>query len=175
MHRLPTFIAFIFSCGLLSAQPIAGLPDLSDSLGFILGQWEGQGYLITQSGKVYTDVQEHGVCKVDCRVIEMNGLATTTDAATGAMRVVHDAFGIIWYDTSADQIKMRAFKKDGWTESLIAVIDDKVIQWHLDIPTGYIRYTADYSNPGKWLEKGEYSRDGEEWTLIMEMELDRVE
>ena len=174
MGRILTVCLVTLSAFGLSAQAPPELPDLSTSLGFILGQWQGSGYMITQNGKVNTDVQENGKCKVDCRVIEMNGLATTTDA-TGETRIVHDAFGIIWYDTVADQIKMRAFKKDGWTESIVAMIADKVIQWHLDIPTGYIRFTADFSTPGKWMETGEYSRDGEEWTLIMEMELDRVE
>jgi hypothetical protein len=47
------------------------------------------------------------------------------------------------------------------------------VQWKLESPAGPIRFTADFSEPARWIETGEIRRDGR-WVEFLRMELDRV-
>jgi len=147
-----------------------------DRISFMLGEWQGTGFMLTQSGKIYTDVWENVECKVGCTVLAIDGLGTMTDSVTQETIVIHDAFGVIFYDTDAQAIKMRAYKKEGLAASVIEFPEEKIFRWGLDVPNGgKVRFTADFSTENKWIETGEFSRDGETWMQFLGMDLDKVE
>jgi hypothetical protein len=150
-------------------------PNPLDRLTFMVGEWQGTGWMMTQTGKSYTDVWENVECKLDCHVFAVDGLGTMTDSITGATTVTHDAFGVISYAPDADVFQIRAYKEDAVTVSNIDFIDDKIIRWGFETPGGSVRFTTDFSIENTWSEIGEFSRDGTSWMQFLETRLTRVE
>lgn len=68
---------------------------------------------------------------------------------------------------------MRSYRAgQGWVDAVV-VVDGQRVQWELESPAGPIRFTADFSEPARWIETGEIQRDGP-WVEFLRMELDRV-
>lgn len=165
-----TFILALFSLTSVNAQ------TESNSLSFMVGNWKGSGWMMTQNGKQYNDITENVVCKLDCAVLSVEGLGTKTDSLTKKLITVHDAFGIISKDAKSNKWVMRAYKKGEVIDAEIVFVSEKVIRWELPIPNngGIMRFTTDFSTIDKWKGKGEFSRDGKSWMVIMETELTKV-
>lgn len=104
--------------------------------------------MMTQNGKLLSQVTEKAECKLDCNIITVSGLGTRTDSLTNQTKVVHDAFGTITYDKATNQFYMRAYKTDNVIETAIEFIAEKTIRWKLEIPNGggTMRFTADLVN-----------------------------
>jgi hypothetical protein len=148
----------------------------TNKLSFMIGEWKGNGWMMTQSGKQFTSIIEKVDCKLDCEIFTVAGIGTQTDSSTMKNSVVHDAFGIISYDKTKGKFTLRAYKKDNVTETELEIIGEKVIRWNLTIPNngGTMRFTTDFSEPNKWKGTGEYSRDGTDWIKMMETRLEKV-
>ncbi len=171
---LSTFVILFMACT-LTAQTGATKPNPMDKMKFILGEWEGTGWRMTQTGKSFTKAFEKAKCRVDCNIIVVDGLGTKIDSATMEQKTVHEAFGIISYDAKTNAYSLRAYTKDGVTESVIEFLEEKVIRWNLDVPNGgKVRFTTDYKTANKWLEIGEFSRDGNTWIKFLETELTKI-
>jgi hypothetical protein len=149
----------------------------NNPLSFMVGTWKGTGWMMTQNGKQFTDITENVICKLDCAVLSVDGLGTKTDSLTKKKITVHDAFGIISKDVKSNKWVMRAYKKGEVIDAEIVFVSEKVIRWELPIPNngGVIRFTTDFSTPGKWKGTGEYSRDGQNWMKMMETELTKIQ
>ncbi len=167
---IATIILALFSLTSVYAQ------TESNPLSFMVGKWKGSGWMMTQNGKQYNDITENVVCKLDCAVLSVEGLGTKTDSLTKKLITVHDAFGVISKDTKSNKWVMRAYKKGEVIDAEIVFVSENVIQWELPIPNngGVMRFTTDFSTPNKWIGKGEYSRDGQSWMVIMETGLTKV-
>ncbi len=163
---------FIALFGLTSVNAQTEINPLS----YMVGKWKGSGWMMTQNGKQYNDITENVVCKLDCAVLSVEGLGTKTDSLTKNLITVHDAFGVISKDARSNKWVMRAYKKGEVIDAEIIFVSEKIIRWELPIPNngGVMRFTTDFSNPDKWKGKGEYSRDGQSWMVIMETELTKV-
>jgi len=149
--------------------------NLLDKLKFIIGEWEGEGWMMTQTGKQFTKIKETASCKAGCTVLALEGLGTKLDTITKEKKIVHDAFGVIYLDSKTNTLAMRAYKDGYVNESEIEFISDKKIRWFMDIPNGSkIRFTTDYSTENKWMEVGEFSRDGNNWVQFLAMELTKI-
>jgi hypothetical protein len=146
-----------------------------ERLTFMVGEWQGTGWMMTQTGKIFNDVWENIECKLDCHVFAVDGLGTMTDSITGETTVTHDAFGIISYNPEAEAIQLRAYKEDSVTVSYIDFIEDRIIRWGFETPGGFVRFTTDFSVENKWSAIGEFSRDGQSWMQFLETQLTRVE
>lgn len=147
----------------------------TDKLGFMLGTWEGNSWMMTRDGRVASNIKEHIYCKTDCNIMIAEGLGTKTDPDTKETTVVHDAFGVMFIDPDTKKLMLRAYKDNKISVSEIELLQDKVIRWGMTIPNqGTIRFTSDYSQENKWIEVGEFSRDGETWMQFLGMELTRI-
>ena len=146
-----------------------------DKLSFMIGEWEGAGWMMTREGKQTSKILEKVECKLDCNIMIVEGLGTKIDSITKETIVVHNAFGVLSFDAKSNSLSIRAYKKEGVTESKIEFIEEKIIQWNLDIPNGSkVRFTVDFKAENKWIEIGEFSRDGVNWSQILGMELTKV-
>jgi hypothetical protein len=158
----------------LVAQESGNL-STSNKLMFIIGEWKGTGWIMTQNGKELSTVTETAECKQNCNIIIVTGIGTKKDSATTETKTVHDAFGIITFNKKTGKHTLRAYKNDEVTESEIEFVEDKIIRWNAHSPEGgSIRFTADFTETNKWKETGEFSRDGTKWIKILEMELEKV-
>lgn len=168
-------IILTFAFALMSFAAIVAQTD-SNPLSFMVGKWRGSGWMMTQSGKQFTSSTENVVCKLDCAVLSVDGLGTKYDSVAKKEIIVHDAFGVISKDAKNNKWIMRAYKKNEVIDAEIVFVSEKVIRWQLPIPNngGTVRFTTDFSSINKWRETGEYSRDGQNWMVIMETELNKV-
>ena len=143
------------------------------NLSFMIGDWEGKGWTATREGKVFSDVKEKAEYKLDSSILIVEGLGTKTDAISKEVKVVHNAFGVIFFNSTDNSLNIRAYKEGGGVAtSKIEFIDEKVIQWSMDIPNGSkVKFTVDFNTDGKWIEIGEFSRDGLNWVEFLGMEL----
>lgn len=141
----------------------------------MIGDWNGNGWLMTRSGKLPAVITEKAECKLDCEVIAFQGRGVRTDSATNTVVVVHDAYGVISFDKKLNKYMVRAYKKEGIVDSELEVIGEKIYRWKFDLPAGgTVRFTIDFSVPDVWKETGEFSRDGTTWMKSLDMELARV-
>ncbi|HQW93762.1 MAG TPA: hypothetical protein PKY28_11715 [Ferruginibacter sp.] len=167
-----------FATGTLYAQQdkVTDNKNPMNKLSFLLGEWEGTGWRMTQTGKrEYTNAFEKVTCRLDCGLFIVEGLGVKTDSVTKESKTVHDAFGIIYHDAKTNSISMRAHTKDGITETVIEFLEEKLIRWNMDIPNGgKIRFTVDFKTANKWIEIGEFSRDGLNWMKFLETTLTKT-
>ncbi|MDU8885339.1 hypothetical protein RXV94_04140 [Yeosuana sp. MJ-SS3] len=176
MKSLLSLLFFAFIITVQSQENISTNDNPIEKLSFLIGTWKGEGWMMTQAGKQTSKITEVAACKADCSVIAVEGLGVKTDPETQEETVVHDAFGVIYIDPETNALAMRAYKDGRANESPIEFIEDKIIRWFIDIPNGSkVRFTSDYSTENKWVEIGEFSRDGENWMQFLGMELTKVE
>lgn len=170
VRKILTFGFAVFSLVAALAQ------SESNPLSFMVGKWKGTGWMMTQSGKQFTNITENVVCKLDCAVLSVEGLGTKHDSLTNKDMIVHDAFGVISKDSKNNKWVMRAYKKGDVIDAEIVLVSEKVIRWELPIPNngGTMRFTTDFTVTDQWKGTGEYSRDGQQWMKVMETELTRV-
>ena len=168
-NKLLTFSLLLLSFVSIQAQ------DETNPLLFMVGKWKGSGWMMTREGKQFTTITENIVCKLDCAVLSAEGLGTKLDSSTNKLITVHDAFGVISKDSKNDMWVMRAYKNKEVIDAEIVFVNEKVIRWELPIPNngGTMRFTTDFTSTNKWKGTGEYSRDGENWRVIMQTELTR--
>lgn len=143
------------------------------ALDVMVGDWEGTGYLITPNGKEASQVTEKIRYKVDGTVImaEGKGVITLQD---GTKQTVHDALGIVSYNSFTKQYQMNSFISRGMsTQAKLEVKDANNIVWWIDAGPSTIRYSLTIKD-GIWKEIGERSMDGENWQPFFEMELKKV-
>ena len=109
--------------------------------------------------------------KLDGAVLLVEGLGTVSSPGAED-RVVHHALGIVSFDAASGRYTLRSYLATGqWGDFTLTPIEGGV-QWTREVPGGRVRNTARYTSD-EWHEIGEFSRDGETWTQIMELRLKR--
>ena len=157
----------------LTAPMIGQSKELSGPMkeaAFLVGTWEGEGNMATQDGRHEATVREVITPKAGGTVISLEGLGK--DKATGA--VVHDAFGVLFFDPTTKAYKMRSFLSSGQGGEFPATIKDGVIVWTMNAGPREIRYTIRLDAQGRWHEVGEIKLEGDAWTKFFEMTLKKV-
>ncbi|WP_422362035.1 hypothetical protein [Reichenbachiella sp.] len=166
----------------LCLSPILALaqPDFSQqakqkiaALDLMVGDWEGTGYLFTPQGKEPSQVTEKIQYKLDGTVImaEGKGVITLED---GTQQTVHDALGILSYNSFTQQYQMNSFVSKGMsTQAKFEIIDANNMVWWIEAGPTTIRYSLTIKD-GTWKEIGERSMDGENWQQFFEMELTKI-
>ncbi|MFD2823368.1 hypothetical protein ACFS5M_06780 [Lacinutrix iliipiscaria] len=150
-------------------------PITIDKLNFMVGEWKGTGWMMTRNGKETTEITEKVEYKLENDIMVVEGLGTKTDSITKETKIVHDAFGVIFFDLKSNSLMINAYKKGEFIQSEIVLIEDKIIQWNMDIPNrGKVRFTVNFNTENKWLEIGEFSRDGTNWMTFLEMNLEKI-
>ncbi|NVK52087.1 MAG: hypothetical protein HWD85_04075 [Flavobacteriaceae bacterium] len=176
MRRLTiTILSLILGINFCLAQNDSVKPYTSvKQLDFMIGEWEGTSWMMTRKGKENSVVKEKAEYKLGKSIIVVEGIGTKTDTIKNNTTTIHNAFGIISYDSEKKRLLMNAYKNGESTLSEIKFIANKVIQWGMENTNGSkVRFTVDFSAKDKWTEIGEFSRDGINWTKFLEMKLTR--
>jgi hypothetical protein len=167
------FMTGLFSVNNYSQQ---GLRPDSLTLGaiqkinFMIGKWKGEGWIQMGKDKHSFSQNETIYQKVNNAVLVIDGLGT--DKETN--KIIHQAFAVISYDLANKKYLMRAFRADGNYIDADAIVDENGSYiWSFTHPqAGKIKYTIKLVD-GKWFEKGEISRDGNNWMQFFEMTLNK--
>jgi len=154
----------------ISAQAVTQAADPAEmkALDWLVGRWTGAGSVSRgPGGRMDALVRESATRHAGGHVLVLEGLGTSgTDT-------VHNAFAVIWYDTTAATHRMRAFRSNGHIVDSDLAVTERGIVWGFQEPSGMIRFTVTRTDEGKWHEVGEFSRDGSTWHRFMEMTLTR--
>lgn len=134
------------------------------------GEWEGEGWQIDPSMKRTTfTVTESVESKLNGLAIIVEGKGVGEDGLVG-----HHAIGTIFYDLDREKYIFQSVTNEGYATTTEAYFNESGdFVWGFDIPNGQLRYTLTLTKD-EWIEKGEYSADGEKWWPMMQMKLKRI-
>jgi hypothetical protein len=169
--------------GVVAASPAqpptapAAQRDAMKKLDFLIGQWQGEGWMEIAPGQRRTFKGTEVVqSKLDGLLLAVEGLHHGPAGDKGKEVVVHHAFGLVSYDDQAKRYRFQAFTSRGNYADAEAKVTEGQLVWGMKVPQfGDVRYTVKLDDKGRWFEIGEVSRDGKTWQQFFEMTLKRVD
>lgn len=144
-------------------------------LSFLEGRWEGTGTMSLGPGqKADAKVVEVGQFKLQKSVFMLEGTGQA-EMPDGSKRNVHDALGLISYDTKAEAFRLRTYRAGGEVLDPTIKVDDRKIVWSFKDPVrgNQIRFTLKVEGD-RWTEVGEVMTAPGQWFAFFEMNLKRV-
>ncbi|MDR6339399.1 hypothetical protein HNQ91_002450 [Filimonas zeae] len=170
--RIITAFVSLLVCSLLQAQdPVAVRQEKMSKVQFLIGNWDGKGWMLMDGKKEYFNQTEKVTGKLDNAVIIVEGTGTVPE--TG--KVIHHALALLSYDAMKKQYRWTsATTRVGNMLDVVPEVEDNKFVWMINSPVaGKIKYTITLDN-GDWLEKGEISKDGgQTWVHYFEMRLQK--
>lgn len=166
----------LVSLPLQAQQRQAAQREQMKKLDFLVGQWKGEGWIITPAGKRETFTQTEIVQK------KIGGLALlvegkgTSKLPSGEEFTAFEAAALItWDDQKGNYRFFSATSEGGAGLSEGRFVDGGAWEWGFKTPQGRrIRYTIKLTDKGEWHETGESSTDEKTWRQFHEMTLKKV-
>lgn len=148
-------VLFLFSNIALAEPTSAAQAEAIKKLDFLVGEWKGEGWVVTREGKRETFSSTEIIRK---KLLDTALLIEGTH--TG-----FEAIAVVTYDTMAQQYRWRSFtSRGGGVDAEARLTGERTLQWY---PSATARYTIQINTTGQWEEIGEYSRDeGKTWTSL---------
>lgn len=145
-------------------------------LDFLLGRWQGEGWIVLGRGERRAFKQTETVqSKLHGLLMIIDGLGKGKVPGSQEEVVVHNAFAIASYDTEKKAFRWHAYRADGFVLDVDAAVSENSLVWGFRSPQGGdIRFTIRLTEKDQWHEVGEFSRDGKSWNKFFEMTLQRV-
>ncbi len=132
----------------------------------LVGHWSGYGWMRMPDGKVEKFNQREDIeMKLNDNILVINGIGKHQETN----EITFEAFGII-YKNAAGEYKMTAHTKEGQHTLANLSIEAGKFSWWFEVPSGTIKYDAEFT-ANSWVEKGNFSPDGQQWYSFMEMTL----
>lgn len=177
MKKMVAVLILLAAPALAFAQTqSAGVSAEMRKLDFLLGAWEGEGWMDFGPGqRRVAKVKESAQGKAEGSVLTFEGLGKAVAPGKDEEIVVHSAFGIVWYDGEAKRFRMMAWRAGRAIDADITVGEKSLVRGFRDQRAGQIRFTIKLDEAGRWFEIGEISRDGMSWNKFFEMTLKRVD
>ena len=143
-----------------------------ERLAFMEGTWRGEAWMDRGRGREQTVMTETVRRKLGGAILEVEGIGMLRGEGGAAGPVVHNAFGVIYFDPQANGYVLRSWIATGqWGDFALTMVEGGV-SWTREVPGGRIRNTARFT-ADEWHEIGEFSRDGVTWRQTMEIRLRR--
>lgn len=157
-------------------DPATKSREAMKKLAWAAGEWKGVGHIATGPGaRKESQVLEKLQFKLDGIVMLIEGRGTRTEE--GKEVVTHSALAVISFNAATSKYEMKSWLVDGRsTDAWIELVGEKGFDWGFDLPanSGKIRYKMRINEKGQWVEKGEFSRDGNQYFEFFDMTLDKV-
>jgi hypothetical protein len=155
----------------VAQSPTAIQKEEMKKMSFLVGNWKGEGWMVTPDGKRHTFRQTERIQS------KLGGLAISIDGEgknTEDDRTFFQALAIINYDEKTKRYRFISQTNLGTYAESEAKLIEGGIEWGIRIPdVGRIRYTIKLTEKGDWFEIGEYSPDEKSWQKFLEMTLKR--
>ena len=143
-----------------------------------VGHWQGVGSMQMGPGEPQkSTVDENIQSKLNGTILLVEGIGKAKNPQTQEENIVHHALAILEYDAINNQYKFRTHLKNGRsTDAWFKVVSENNYQWGFEAPNVKMRYTINLDPIQKtWHEIGEFSRDGNSWQKVFEMNLKKTE
>ena len=156
----------------MAQDPGAPARAALDKLAWIEGDWVGPAWYQMGPRRTTANQSEKIYRAAGGTVLVIHGYGTAADPGAPANTVVHDAFGVIFWDAATSSLRLRSYVANGNSLEVPVEVGDQKIVWRFEAAgMGKMRYTVTRSPAGEWVEIGERSTDGTTWTKFMEMTL----
>lgn len=155
--------------------PAPAVKAAMEDLGWLAGEWEGEGWRAGPDGIVETfTVRESVVPQLGGLVLIVEGRGFQ-ETENGVRIDGHHAFGVFSYDAFTRRYHFDAFVKEGYQTRAMPIVGENEFSWsHPAGPQADMRFTARLTDDGDWLETGSYC-EGETCRQTFEMRLTRME
>ena len=175
MKKMVAVLILLAAPALAQAQSAGNSAEMR-KLDFLLGAWEGEGWMDFGPGqRRAVKVKESVQGKVEGSVLTLEGLGKAKPPGKDEETVVHNAFGLIWYHGEAQRFRMLSWRAGGAMDADVGVGEKSLVWGFRDQRAGQIRFTIKLDEAGWWFEIGEISRDGTSWNKFFEMRLKRAD
>jgi hypothetical protein len=161
------------------AQPAASDPvarrEAMQRLAFIVGEWSGDARMTLGPGRTENFRQTERVrFALGGQVLVIDGIGRTLkEGSVGD--TAFQAFGVLdWRPDRGYQLRSMTHEGREGTFAVTPLAEGQGFVWGFEVPGGRTRYTIRLTPEGEWHERGEFSRDGQQWIPTMEMRLRRV-
>ncbi len=174
MKQIVSILILLALTTLGQAQTSAGQSGSEmRKLDFLLGAWEGEGWVIFGPGQRHTaKVRELAQAKAGGAVLLLEGVGKSKLEGKEEEVIVHNAFATLWYDREAKRFRIMTWRATGDSIDADIKVGNKSLIWGFPDPrAGQIRFTIKLDEAGRWFEIGESSRDGLTWNKFFEMTL----
>ncbi len=157
------------------APPAPAVKAAMEKVSWLVGEWEGEGWRAGPDGAVKPfKVRETVTPKLGGLILLIEGRGSS-EGEDGATIEGHHAVGVFSYDAYARQYHFDAFVKEGYQTRATPEIGENAFTWnHPAGPGVEMRYTAQLTENGAWLETGAYCR-GDDCRQTLEMRLTRID
>lgn len=132
-------------------------------LQFLVGNWEGKGWMKGREGMSNFNQTENVQFKLDSTAILIEGIGKSNG------KIIHNALAILTYNKEDDSFLFRSYLQNGQSADFKAEMIDKKLYWY---PNENVRYIVWLNKEGQWHEIGEFKR-GDDWFQFFEMTLDK--
>jgi len=177
MFSLIASLAAALLASSILAQPhdmSAGKREAMKQLAFLVGRWEGGGWIEMNGRRSDFKGVEVVEEKAGGTVLAVEGRHSIRSPDSADDRVIHEAFAVFSYDEAAHEFRFDSHLANGRSGTFAASVKDGVVTWSMDVPQmGTVRYTIKLDDKGRWHEIGEGSSDGNVWIQFFEMTLSR--
>ncbi len=156
-------------------RPAVIKPTEMKKFDWMIGKWQGDGWMEFGPNQRRTSkVSETVYRKAGGHVVVFEGLGKARVSDGGPEVVVHDAFGVVWFDRKTKKYRINAYKANGQLAETEVKMLDGAMQWGFKGPYGNVRFTIEQNDAGQWTEIGEMERGEAGWHKFFEMKLNRV-
>lgn len=158
-----------------SLAQVSAPPDEMAQLAFLIGDWQGSGWILVSETRHSFTQTEHVEAHADGAILAIDGVGESTDAANSGT-TIHRAYGTVSYDVNAGLFRWYSVESSGQQIITEANVSEQRLIWSAPAAGGGVdRYTITLDERGRWHEIGERSQDGCRWQQFFEMTLDPVE
>jgi hypothetical protein len=138
----------------------------------MVGQWQGDARVQMGPGEAQVVTQhEDVVFGAGQTVLMIRGTGRLKDGNPGT--IIFEAAAMIWYDSDANKLKMRAHRGEGVSMEPDVELRGDTLVWGFPMNGGLIRYTTVVTDT-EWHEVGHFVREGMPPFQMMEMRLKRL-
>ncbi|MCK6617414.1 MAG: DUF1579 domain-containing protein [Cyclobacteriaceae bacterium] len=144
-------------------------------LDYMAGKWKGEASMRQPNGTLLKVNQEEDIqFKLDGTILLIEGTGRNPEEG----KVSFNALAIISYDLQKKEFQMKSHVMNGnQTNAYFKIVKENHFEWGFDTPQkAKIRYNIILNPSDKsWIEKGEYSPDGNNWFPFIEMNLTKLD
>lgn len=169
---------------MLAANPLLGqssvqaAPDTAarrqamERLSFLVGDWSGDATYRGAGGDSQTLRQTESVqWKLGRQMLLIEGIGRRLTGGEPADTAFNALATIDWLPDRG--YAMRSTTLEGRQATFRLTLSDHGFTWGWEVAGGQVRYTMELTSEGEWHERGEFSRDGQQWLQFIEMRLRR--
>jgi hypothetical protein len=156
IKKLLIIVAAILAISAFAQPPIANPAEKMKALTILTGNWSGGGWMFTEDRKrvEFTQKEEIGF-ELNETILKISGHGFNLEG-----KQIHNALGIMFFDTKENKYYMDAFLATGQHTLAEIALTEKGLDWSFQTEQGgTVKYVITIEKD-TWIEKGFYSPDG---------------